>query len=127
VATEKADLDKARQEKQGVVAARRSYGGALRAYGAALYRAGQYQEAVMNLEEATANLPPRAWDWLFLAMAHHCVGDEAKARADFEKAVREITSAGEARSKDSTWFYWHEQVEVEALRREAETLLAGPR
>jgi WD40 repeat protein/serine/threonine protein kinase len=106
---------------------RYGYGVALRAYGAALYRAGRYQEAGKALEEAREYFRPRAWDWLFLAMAcHHC-GEDAKARDAFDEAVKEITAAGQVRHRDSTWYHWCEQVEVEALRREAETLLGGMR
>jgi WD40 repeat protein/serine/threonine protein kinase len=106
---------------------RRSYGVVLRVYGVALYRAGRYQEASKALEEAREYFSPQAWDWLFVAMAcHHC-GEDAKARDAFGKAVMEITAAGQARDRNSTWFHWCEQVEVEALRREAQTLLGGMR
>src|SRR5262249_16897748 len=106
---------------------RRSYGVVLRVYGVALDRAGRYQEAGKALEEASECFPRRAWDWLFLAMARHHCGEDVKARDAFGKAVREITAAGQARDRNSTWFHWCEQVEVEALRREAETLLGGRR
>jgi len=92
-----------------------------------LYRAGQFKEAVATPEEAGPYFTPRAWDRLFLAMARQHEGEDAKARDEFDEAVRAITAAGEARTKDSRWFNWHEQVEVQALRREAETLLGVAR
>jgi tetratricopeptide (TPR) repeat protein len=104
---------------------RRSYGTILRACGAALYRAGRYQEARKALEEAPEYFAPRAWDRLFLAMAYHKCGESDKARDALDMAVKDITAAGQARERDSMWFNWFEQVEVEALRREAETLLGG--
>jgi tetratricopeptide (TPR) repeat protein len=104
---------------------RRSQGVALRAYGAALYRAGRYGEAVKALEEAGKSFPRRAWDWLFLAMARQHLGDHARAREAFAKAVKEIAAAGDNRAKESGWYNWLERVEVLALHREAKTLLGG--
>jgi WD40 repeat protein/serine/threonine protein kinase len=102
---------------------RRSQGVALRAYGAALYRAGRYAEAVKALEEAGKSFSPRVWDWLFLAMARQHLGDHAKAREAFDKAVKEIAAAGDNQARDSRWYNWLERVEVLALHREAKTLL----
>ncbi|HLJ92290.1 MAG TPA: protein kinase, partial [Gemmataceae bacterium] len=126
VATQKALLEKAAASKSAAGQdARRSYGVALRAHGAALYRAGRFAQAVTALEEAATCFAPRAWDWLLLAMAYQQLQEEAKARNAFDKAVQAIAGAGQARTKGSTWFSWHEQVEVEALQREAESLLGG--
>ena len=44
--------------------------------GAALYRNGKYAEAIARLKEGTQN---RAWDYFFLAMAHHHLGNAEEA------------------------------------------------
>jgi len=107
--------------------ARHFYGVDLRAHAAALYRAGQDREAIQHWEEAAKFYPPRAWDWLFLAMAHDRLGEAAKAQDYLARARDWIAEAGEAATKGSRWMHWLEQTEVQALRREAETLLNGTR
>jgi WD40 repeat protein len=128
VEAQKAALEKTgRDHKEAPGAARRSYGVALRAYGAALYRAGQAQEAIATLEQARPYFAPRAWDRLFLALACQDCGETDKAREVFNQAVQEIKAAGQAERKGSQWFHWQEQVEVEALQREAATKLGVKR
>jgi WD40 repeat protein/tRNA A-37 threonylcarbamoyl transferase component Bud32 len=107
--------------------ARFFYGVVLRAHAAALYRAGQDREAIQQWEEAAKFYSPRAWDWLFLAMAHHHLGEAAKAQDYLARAKDWIAKAGEAARKGSKWMHWLEQTEVQALRREAESLLNGRR
>jgi tetratricopeptide (TPR) repeat protein len=84
-----------------------------RVLGAALYRNKKYPEAIASLKAATQN---RAWDNLFLAMAHHRVGNAEKAREHLKIAVQRIETAG---------YPWNERAESETLRREAEALIKG--
>src|SRR5262249_1054255 len=97
----------------------------LRAHAAAPFRAGQNREAIQRWEEARKLYSQRAWDWLFLAMAHHRLGEAAKARDYLARAKDWIATAGDAATKGSKWIAWVEQAEVQALCREAETLLNG--
>jgi WD40 repeat protein/tetratricopeptide (TPR) repeat protein len=97
--------------------------------GAVRYRIGRSSQAVRCFEEAMAKGQMlRAWDYLFLAMAHHDQGNREKARAALARAAAWIDEA-ERREKpgpgERRWRHWRERVEVEALRREAEALLGG--
>jgi tetratricopeptide (TPR) repeat protein len=58
------------------------------AYGAALYRAGNYQEAVKQLQEAVRlqGLGGNNWSKLFLALAYQRLGLADKSREWFDKA-----------------------------------------
>jgi tetratricopeptide (TPR) repeat protein len=87
--------------------------GNARVLGGALYRAGKYEAAIPRLEEGQG----RAWDHLFLAMAHHRLGHAERAREYLEKASQQI------RSDD---YPWPETVENEHLLHEAEALIRGP-
>jgi tetratricopeptide (TPR) repeat protein len=60
------------------------------ALGQAEYRAGDWAAAATALERAEALDPGAAdgWNWFFLAMARHRLGDREKARAAFDRAVR---------------------------------------
>jgi tetratricopeptide (TPR) repeat protein len=86
--------------------------------GAALYRAGRYQEAVEQLEEAERLHGGGRTNWqeLFLAMAYSRLGQADRARAEF----------GKAKLPDKP--PWEERLVYERLRREAEDLLkAAPK
>jgi hypothetical protein len=80
----------------------------LGAYGSVLYRAGRYRDAVasltsciekrtgerFNLPDSPAGLP---YDWLYLAMAHHALGDADETRRWFDHGARYVdwtTQAG---------------------------------
>jgi hypothetical protein len=78
--------------------------------GAALYRNGKYEAAIEKLNHGQS----RAWDHLFLAMAHHGLGHTEKASDYLARAVGQIEKSG---------YPWNERAESEALRREAEDLL----
>jgi WD40 repeat protein/serine/threonine protein kinase/tetratricopeptide (TPR) repeat protein len=95
--------------------------GVLNTLGAVLYRAGRYQEAVKRLTEGIAAEKGNGLiqDWVFLAMAHHRLGQAGEARKWLAK-VREHKPAG---PEDK--FTW-DALEVELLRREAERVLASP-
>jgi serine/threonine protein kinase/Flp pilus assembly protein TadD len=97
-------------------------------FGAALYRAGKYHEAVRCFEAAAKTYRPRAWNWCFLAMAHHRLGHARQARRCLAQAARWIDQANREELDDLTgnrtaWGDWHEQVYFPLLLREAEKLL----
>lgn len=86
--------------------------------GVALYRSGAYAEAVKVLSaslEHTAD-DGAAWDLYFLAMCHHRLGDAAKARDCFERAVR--WQAGKPLPA-------RDAAELNGIRAEAATLLGS--
>ncbi len=88
--------------------------------GAILYRAGKYKEAVSDLSEASKRNDKgrTAINFVFLAMAHHQLGQPEDARKWLEKAVQ---AAEQAPPTD-----WTKRLEWRILRREAEQLLQGP-
>jgi tetratricopeptide (TPR) repeat protein len=91
---------------------------ALNTLGALLYRAGRYREAVGRLEEGlqAARGQGVAQDWVFLAMAHHRLGEEAEARGSLARLAKHRPVEG-----GPPWV----KLEVELLRREAEALVGG--
>jgi WD40 repeat protein/serine/threonine protein kinase/regulator of sirC expression with transglutaminase-like and TPR domain len=94
----------------------------LRAQAAALYRTDKSQAAIACFRSAAAAEPFRAWDWLFLALAHHDLGHAGDARQCLDKAVQWIEQADRP-DAPTTWADWYERVEVQHLRLEAESLL----
>lgn len=86
--------------------------GNARILGAAYYRAGKYREAIEPLKLGQA----RAWDHLFLAMAHQKLGETERAQEYFKLATEQLHPNNYA---------WPECVESEYLRREAEALIKG--
>jgi serine/threonine protein kinase/Flp pilus assembly protein TadD len=96
--------------------------------GAALYRAGKYEEAIQCFEAAAKTYRPRAWDWCFLAMAHHRVGHGPQARRCLARAADWIDQAQREELDDLTgmrpaWGSVYEEVAFPLLLREAEKLL----
>jgi tetratricopeptide (TPR) repeat protein len=85
--------------------------------GALLYRAGQYKEAVTDLNEAVKqNARGGTWaDSLFLAMAHHRLGQTDEARKWLDRAVQVLEKDPPAD--------WGQRIQQQILRREAEELL----
>jgi hypothetical protein len=97
-------------------------------HGAALYRAGKYAESVRWFETAAEMYLPRAWDWAFLAMAHHRLGHAGEARRCLVEAAHWIDEANHHEGDDPTgerpaWGNWQEPVVYPLLVREAEELL----
>jgi tetratricopeptide (TPR) repeat protein len=107
----------------------------LNTLGAALYRAGRYEEAVRRLGEAATAYKrdfgfrqPLVYNWFFLAMAHHRLGQAEEARKRLDQAVKWVEQAGEEKGKDAAITLpmpWNRRLTLQLLRREAETLIHG--
>lgn len=93
--------------------------GARNTHGAVLCRAGRYKEAVAELNTSLALRPGggTAADFLFLALAHHQLGDADEARKRLEQARQ-------AAAKNPP-VLWSERVELQLLLREVEASLPG--
>jgi tetratricopeptide (TPR) repeat protein len=88
--------------------------------GVALYRAGRCAEAVPVLERSLAagHGQADAFDLFFLSLARHQLGQAARARADFDRAVRW------RRDHPNLPAQW--TAELDAFQAEAEAVLAAP-
>jgi tetratricopeptide (TPR) repeat protein len=88
----------------------------LNTLGAVLYRAGRHREAVARLEEGVAAKGGKGdpADWALMALAHHGLGDPAKAR-------EYLARLPEYRPQEGRLSWAHMAAEV--LRREAAVLL----
>jgi WD40 repeat protein/tetratricopeptide (TPR) repeat protein len=107
----------------------------INALGAVLYRAGRFEEAAHRLAEAEAAFEqtpgmkvPLAYNWLFLAMVHHRLGDATEAARWLEKAVRAIDDPPPEVTRQPNAKSWNRLLTLQLLRREAEELLGkkGP-
>jgi tetratricopeptide (TPR) repeat protein len=104
--------------------------------GSALYRAGRFGEAIVRLNETSAdqgqaatNLSSPIYAWFFLAMAHHRLGHAEESRKWLDKARKRAEQ--EIKNPSNGGFLtWNRRVTWQLLRREAEALLrkseAGP-
>jgi WD40 repeat protein/tetratricopeptide (TPR) repeat protein/tRNA A-37 threonylcarbamoyl transferase component Bud32 len=86
-------------------------------YGSIRYRAGEYQEAVTELNKSIeihgkGGTPA---DWLFLAMAQHRLGRTEEAKRWLDKAVQAIQQPGSPS--------WNILLELQLFRQEAEALI----
>jgi hypothetical protein len=103
--------------------------GNLRALAAAQYRVGQYEDAIRTFDEVVRVRTLRAWDWLFLAMAHSRLNHAEESRRFLTQADQWIATAEalDQAKKTGPGSYggWPEKPEVAALRREAENLVNG--
>lgn len=99
-----------------------------RILGAALVRDGRDAEALEQFDASHRTFPPRAWDWLFRAMAYHGLDQPAEARDCLERADRWISvadgkTAFQGDGAQPKWVHWSERIEVQTLRREVESLV----
>jgi Flp pilus assembly protein TadD len=93
----------------------------LQTLGAALYRAGKWEKAVRRLNQAikVQGKEGTAFDWLFLAMAHHRLNHAAEARKWLDQTVAWMAKNPQA---VRSWG-WRDRLTLPLLRREAEALL----
>jgi eukaryotic-like serine/threonine-protein kinase len=101
--------DPQRLVKLGYLAASKEKGAAV--LGAALFRAGEYDAALLRLEEGNPRGP---WNLLFRAMANHHLGRPDLARECLSQAKEQIKT---------TPLQWPIDVRTEELCREAEALI----
>jgi serine/threonine protein kinase/Tfp pilus assembly protein PilF len=96
-----------------------------RVRGAVNYRAGKYQAAIADFDQSAPVSPRRAWDWLFLAMAHYKLGHAEEAKSSLKKAEDWIQRADRLRARGSTdpWIGWFEPLEVAQILKEARSLI----
>jgi serine/threonine protein kinase len=93
--------------------------------GAVLIRAGLPREAIAALEESIRvnGHGGNAFDWLFLAMAHHRLGHSKQATAALASA-RDWIAHGDERAIPDPYIMsplpWYTKLELEILLREAE-------
>jgi tetratricopeptide (TPR) repeat protein len=105
----------------------------LRALGAAQYRSGKPQEAVKTfLKALDSRKQPSPSGWIYLAMAHHQLGQKDDARQWLEKAQKWVATASkedpEAKQPDKLSLKslpWNERLTLELNLREAEELLTN--
>jgi tetratricopeptide (TPR) repeat protein/tRNA A-37 threonylcarbamoyl transferase component Bud32 len=95
--------------------------GNTRLLAAVFYRKGDYASAVRFFEQTPMDAI-RAWDWLFAAMAHHGLGNAEKARECLKKAIAWIEKNTKNGRLDVGWT---EELELQFLRDEAESLVFG--
>jgi WD40 repeat protein/tetratricopeptide (TPR) repeat protein len=89
----------------------------LNTLGVVHYRNRQFKEAVITLEKslATSRGQLAAFDLFFLAMSHHHLGNAAKARACYDRAVQWQRGKKDLSARDAA--------ELKAFQAEAEALL----
>jgi tetratricopeptide (TPR) repeat protein len=98
-----------------------------RGQAAVLFRASRLEEALDRFERAHKTLPPRAWDWLFLAMIHSRLGHPSEALRFLQQADEWIIEADKAPSgseqKGPRWMDLTERPTILILHREAEAVV----
>jgi tetratricopeptide (TPR) repeat protein len=105
----------------------------LRALGAAQYRSGKPQEAIKTLLKALdSRKQPSLVAWIYLAMAHHQLGQQDDARQWLEKAQKWVATASkedaEVNQADKLSLKsipWNERLTLELTLREAEELVTN--
>ena len=93
--------------------------------GAINFRAGKYETAIADFNQAASTFPRRAWDWLFLAMSHQKLGHKDEARRALTEAIDWIERTNRSRAGEPTnvWFGWYESLEVAQILKEAKRLV----
>ena len=98
--------------------------------GAALVRAGRPRQAISALEESVRlnGHGGNAFDWLFLALAHHRLGHSKQATAALA-AARDWIAHGDERAIPDPYLWsplrWYTKLELDLLLREAEGKITG--
>jgi tetratricopeptide (TPR) repeat protein len=98
------------------------------ALGAILYRAARFEEAVERLTEAdklteepdTAATSSPAYNWYFLAMAHHKLGHDAEAKKWLNKANDWTDKALAEHEEGTATVAWNRRLTLKLFREEAE-------
>ena len=91
----------------------------LNTLGVAYYRTGRFEQAVEMLNKAvrTNEKGGNAWDFLFLTMAYHQLGQTALAQSEYEKALAWAKLRSPKQGLAG---------ELEMVRKEADGLLNKP-
>ena len=101
--------------------------------GIALYRAGAHDEAAKKLqqvadarhrENSIRRSPP--YDWLFLAMARHQLGQLGEAQEWLERAVNWTESSFDPESPNGATLTWSQRQTLLLFLREASALVKSP-
>jgi serine/threonine-protein kinase len=98
--------------------------------GALAYRTGRFRDAMGPCEESLRvdpKLGRAVLNWLWLAMAHERLGETKEARRWSEKAREWFDKYGDAMPnlpEDELGLHFHNWLEAQILRREAEALLS---
>jgi tetratricopeptide (TPR) repeat protein len=103
---------------------------AVRSLGAILYRAGEYDEAALQLAPLTDNAKnpgpqaksSSAYPLFFLAMAQHQLGKKEEARATLARAAK-LTNAELSDATNPP--PWNRKLTLELLQKEAEGLIGA--
>jgi WD40 repeat protein len=97
--------------------------------GAALYRAGDFKGSIERLKKAIEvdSKGGSYYTWIFLAMAHHRLGQVDEAQKWLDQAVQwfEFDTVRQEKSENpgAPWRTWEQRLEIQLLRQEAEALL----
>jgi predicted Zn-dependent protease len=95
-----------------------------RVVGAVLFRAGRLEEALQRFAQSHKVFPPRAWDWLFLAMIHSRLGHASEAQRSLQQTEQWIIEADNApagtEKEGAHWSSLTEKPLLLLLLREAE-------
>ncbi len=98
--------------------------------GVAQYRAGQYEQAIENLEKSNASEwkpeSTKALNWFLLAMAHHQLGHSKDAKKCLDTARRLVVEALPQKPGGRTAVNSADWIPLQVLSREAESLLKEP-
>ena len=97
-------------------------------YGAALFRAGQFENAIEQFDEAIRHEGDRGkpWHWLLLAMANYELGRREECTHWLALADEDQDKAA-TQSKPYSELEWKEGILIELLRREADRLISLPK
>jgi tetratricopeptide (TPR) repeat protein len=103
--------------------------------GALAYRAGRFRQAVLFFEQSLQADPKSGravLNWLWLALANERLGRAEEARRWLDKAQVWLDQCGDGmpgRAEDESGLHFHNWLEAQLLRREAEALIppTGPR